>query len=171
MVLIINYSRGTFMNQLKLSKWLKIIIIGSGICGTVIYFYVFPFWGKAIIDSNPEFSSSYWIWLLFLWITSIPCYAVLVFSWKIAEEVGKDNSFCLKNANSLNSISIFAASDSAFFFTGNIILLVMNRNHPGIVLLAFFVVFGGVVVTVTAAALSHLVYKAAQIREENELTI
>jgi hypothetical protein len=159
------------MNQLKLSKWLKAIIIGAGICGTVIYFYVFPFWGKDIVASNPECSFCYWIWLLFLWITSIPCYATLVCSWKIADEIGKDNSFCRKNANLLKLISIFAASDSAFFFTGNIILLLLNMNHPGIVLLAFVVVFAGIAITVTAASLSHLVYKAAQIREENELTI
>ena len=31
------------MNQLKLSKYLKSVIIGAWICGTVIYFYIFPF--------------------------------------------------------------------------------------------------------------------------------
>ena len=167
----INHSGGTVMNQLKLSKWLKAIIIGAGICGTVIYFYIFPFWGKDIVASNPEFSSYYWIWLLFLWITSMPCYATLVCSLKIADEIGKDNSFCRKNANLLKLISILASSDSLFFFTGNIILLLLNMNHPGIVLLSFFVVFAGIAITVIAASLSHLVYKAAQIREENELTI
>lgn len=159
------------MNQLKLSKWLKAVIIGAGICGSVIYFYVFPFWGKEIVASNPEFSFWYWLWLPFLWITSIPCYATLVCSWKIADKIGKDNSFCRKNANLLKLISILSACDSVFFFTGNIILLLLNMNHPGIVLLAFFVVFAGIVITVTAASLSHLVYKAAQISEENELTI
>lgn len=106
----------------------------------------------------------------------MPCYATLVCSWKITDEIGKDNSFCRKNANLLKLISIFSASDSAFFFTGNIILLLLNMNHPGIVLLVFIllalvVVFAGIAITVTAASLSHLVYKAAQIREENELTI
>jgi len=159
------------MNQLKLSKWIKAVIIGAGICGTVIYFYAFPFWGNDIVDANPEFSICYWPWLLFLWITSIPCYGTLVCGWKIADEIGKDNSFCSKNANLLKLISIFAASDSTFFFIGNIIFLLLNMNHPGIVLLAFLVVFAGIAITVTAASLSHLVYKAVQICEENELTI
>ena len=159
------------MNQIKLSKWLKVIIVGAGICGTIIYFYVFPFWGKDIVASNSDRSLWYWPWLLFLWITSVPCYATLVCGWKIADEIGKDNSFCRKNANLLKLISIFAASDSAFLFIGNIILLLLNMNHPGIVLLAFFVVFAGIAITVTAAALSHLVYKATQISEEIELTI
>lgn len=159
------------MNQLKLSKWLKAVIIGAGICGTIIYFYVFPSLGKDIIASNPEFSSWFWPWLIFLWITSIPCYAVLICIWKITKEIKKDNSFCKKNADLLKLIAIFAAGDSAFLFTGNIILLLLNMNHPGIVLLALFIVFAGIAITVTAALLSHLVYKAAQIHEENKLTI
>lgn len=159
------------MNQLKLSKWLKAVIIGTGICGTIIYFYVFPFWGRDMIASNPEFASWYWPWLIFLWLTSIPCYATLVCSWKIAKEIENDNSFCRKNANLLKLISILASIDSAFLFAGNIVLLLLKMNHPGVVLLAFFVVFAGITVTITAAALSHLVLKAAILREENELTI
>lgn len=125
------------MSQLKLSKYIKSVIIGAGVCGTVICFYVFPFWGNDSAASNPKFLSWYWIWLIFLWITSILCYATLACGWKIADEIGKDNSFSRKNANLLKLISIFA----------------------------------GIAITVTAASLSHLVYKAAQIREENELTI
>ncbi|OPJ59451.1 DUF2975 domain-containing protein [Clostridium oryzae] len=159
------------MNQLKLSKWLKAILIGAGICGTIIYLYIFPSWGRGIAVSNPEFEYCYWPWLVFLWITAIPCYATLVCGWKIVCEIGKDKSFSIKNANLLKLISIFMACDSAFFFAGNIIFLLLNMNHPGVVLLAFFATFAGIAITVTAAALSHLVYKAAKLREENELTI
>lgn len=159
------------MNQLKLSKWLKAVIIGTGILGTIIYFYVFPFWGRDIIASNPEFTSWYWPWLIFLWLTSIPCYAALICSWKIAKEIKNDNSFSRKNASLLRLISILASVDSGFLFAGNIVLFLLQMNHPGVVLLAFFVVFAGITVTVTAAALSHLVLKAAILHEENELTI
>ena len=44
-------------------------------------------------------------------------------------------------------------------------------NHPGIVLASLFAVFIGAAIAVAAAALSHLVYKAAQIQTENEGTI
>lgn len=54
------------MNQLKLSKYLKSVIIGAWICGTVIYFYIFPFWGNNIVTAEPQFSSWYWLWLIFL---------------------------------------------------------------------------------------------------------
>lgn len=159
------------MSQFKLSRWLKAIIIGSGICGTIIYLYIFPFWGNDIAVSNSEFAFWYWPWLIFLWLTAIPCYATLICSYKIANEIGRDNSFSSKNAKLLKLISIYAAADSAFLFIGNIIFLLLNMNHPGIVLVSFFVVFIGIAITVASAALSHLVYKASQIREENDLTI
>ena len=159
------------MSQLKLSKWLKAVIVGAVICGSILYFYVFPFWGSEIVTSNSEYSSWYWPWLIYLWITSIPCYAVLVCSWKIADQIGKDQSFCRKNAALLKLISILAAIDSAIVFAGNMILLFLNKNHPGIVFLSIFIIFIGIAVTVTAACLSHLVLKAAQLREENDLTI
>jgi hypothetical protein len=158
-------------NQAKLSKWLKYVIIGAGLACTAIYFYLFPVWGNDLAAANPEFSSSYWPWLIFLWVTSLPCYTALAFSWVIAGEIGKDNSFSRKNANLLKLISVLAGADSAFFLLGNLVLLLLNMSHPGIVLLAFLAVFAGIAVTVAAAALSHLVWKAAQIREENELTI
>lgn len=159
------------MNQLKLSKWLKAVVIGTGICGAIIYFYVLPFWGKDLIISNTEFNVWYWPWLTFLWITAVPCYIVLICGWKIAVEIGKDNSFSRKNANLLKTISVLAATDSVFFFVGNLLLLLLNMNHPGIIILSLFVVFAGIVVTVTSASLSHLVLKAALLREENDLTI
>lgn len=159
------------MNQLKLSKWLKAIIIGTAICGAIIYFYVFPFWGQDILVSHPEFTSWFWPWLIFLWLTSVPCYAVLVCGWKISAEIGKDNSFSVKNANLLKLVSTLAAGDSAFLLIGNIVLLLLSKNHPGILFLSLLIVFAGIAVTVASASLSHLVMKAAKIREENELTI
>jgi hypothetical protein len=159
------------MDQTRLSKWLKAVIIGTGICGIVIYLFVFPFLGHGIIIAYPQCSNWYWPWLIFLWVTAIPCYTALVSGWKITGEISKDNSFCVKNARRLRLISILAAVDSALVFIGNIVFLLLNMNHPGVFLLALFVVFAGIVITVVSAALSHLVLKAAKLREENEFTI
>ena len=68
-------------------------------------------------------------------------------------------------------VAWMAAGDSAFFFVGNVVLLLCSMSHPGIFLIAMVVVFAGVAITVAAAALSHLIYKAAVMQEESELTI
>ena len=159
------------MKQQSLSKWLRIILAGTGICGLIIYFYILPDWGKSLADHYPEFSGAYWPWLIFLWLTAVPCYIVLFLGWKIAGNIGKDRSFSAENAELLKWISWLAGGDTLFFFVGNMVLWFLNMNHPGIVLLAMVVVFAGIAVTVAAASLSHLVSRAADLQEQSDLTI
>lgn len=159
------------MEQVKFSRWLKCIIVGIGICGLIIYALVIPTFGKTIAEQSPEFAYCYWPWLCFIWATSIPCYAVLVFAWRIATNIGLDRSFSDSNAKLLKWISMLAIGDSAFFFAGNILMLLLNMSHPSIVLLSFIVVFIGVAVAIAAAALSYLVKKAAVLQEQSNWTI
>ena len=63
------------------------------------------------------------------------------------------------------------AGDAAFFFVGNVVFLFLNMNHPGIVLLSLVPVFAGACIAIAAAALSHLVRKAAALQEQSDLTI
>jgi len=159
------------MSQKGLANSLKAVIIGIGICGLIVYFYFLPVWGKTILFNTPENSHCYLPWMIFLWITAIPCYLVLICGWRIASEIGKDNSFSEINAKLLKYISALAAFDSVFLFVGSGVLYVFNMSHNSWILLAIIIVFMGVTVTVAAAALSHLVYKAAALKKEVDLTI
>ena len=159
------------MKQKSLSKWLKVVIVGTGICGLIVYFAVLPAVGISIRTQYPEFANRFWPWLIFLWVSGIPCYAVLVLGWKIASLIGKDLSFSENNAIYLKWIAWLAAGDSAYFFVGNAVLLLLNMSHPGIVILAQLVVFAGVAIAVAAAVLSHMVQKAAVLQEQADLTI
>ena len=159
------------MKQKSLSKWLKIIMIGLAVCGLVVYGIVLPSYGASLKAQYPEFSNRFWPWLIFLWMTGIPCYAVLVLGWRIADRVGRDRSFTEENARSLKWVAWLAAGDAAFVFAGNLLLLLLNMSHPGVLLLSLLVVFLGVAVAVAAAVLSHLVRKAAALQEQSDLTI
>ena len=160
------------MTQKNLSKWLKAVIIGTGIFGLIIFGWLVPAYGATIASENPEFAYCYWPWLCFLWLCSVPCFASLFFGWKIAKNIGADNSFSFENAKQLKIISILAAGDSAFFFLGNWALAFMNMSHPSaLIILTPLVVFVGIAITVVCAALSHLVYKSALMQTENDLTI
>ena len=159
------------MEQKSLARWLKIIILGAGLCGLVIFFVIIPSYGSSLVASYPEFSNRFWPWLIFLWICGIPCYAALVFGWLIASNIGRDRSFTEKNARYFKWISWLAAGDSIFFFVGNIVLLFMNMSHPGVVLLLLLVVFAGVAIAIAAAVMSHQVKKAAALQEQSDLTI
>lgn len=160
------------MKQVALARWLKFIIIGVGICGLIIYGIVIPVFGQTVaFIEKGVYDYCFWPWLIFIWITAIPCYIVLFFSWKIACNIGNDKSFTVANANYLKWISILAAFDAAFFFVGNIVYLFLNMNHPGIVLFSLLVVFAGVAVAIASAALSHLVLKAEVLQEQSDWTI
>ncbi|MBQ8231263.1 MAG: DUF2975 domain-containing protein [Lachnospiraceae bacterium] len=160
------------MKQTALSRWLKFIIIGVGICGLIVYGIVIPMLGQTIAAyEKGAFDYCYWPWLGFIWITGIPCYIVLVLAWKIANNIGADKSFSLSNAKFLKWISMLAIGDAAFFFAGNIVYLFLNMNHPGIVLFSLIIVFAGVAVAVASAALSNLVLKAEVLQEQSDWTI
>ncbi len=159
------------MEQKTLSRWLKAVLIGVGLCGLIVYAAVLPIYAQSILDDYPEMANRYWSWLIFLWATGVPCFAALVFGWRIAANIGRDRSFCEENARYLKRISQLAAGDTGFFFLGNVVLLLLNMSHPGVVLAALLIVLVGVAVTVAAAALSHLVLKAALLQEQSDLTI
>ena len=159
------------MDQTKLSRRLKVDIIFIAVCLAVVYFAVLPTCGRTIAQQNPEFAYCFWPWLAFLWITAAPLYAALIFCWKIAANIGRDQTFTKENAASCKWVSNLAVLDSAYFFIGNIVLWFLNMNHPGIVLGSLLVVFAGAAIAIAFAALSNLVSRAAALQEQSDLTI
>ena len=159
------------MEQKTLARWLKLVIVIVGLIGLAVYFVIIPSYGVSLRSQYPEFSGRFWPWLIFLWLTGVPCYTALVLGWRIAGNIGRDASFSMMNARLLKWIAYLAAGDSVFFFLGNLALLFLNMSHPGVVLGSLLVVLAGAAVAVAAAALSHLVRKAAALQEDRDLTI
>ena len=93
------------MEQKTLSKWLKLILLGMGICGLAVYLVVVPSFGDSLRSQYPEFAGRYWPWLIFIWVSGIPCYAVLVLGWRIAANIGRDASFSTCRARSRTGCS------------------------------------------------------------------
>jgi hypothetical protein len=147
------------------------MIIGTGICGTILGLVVILGIGRDIVSTNPEFSSWFLPWTVFGILAAIPCYLTLIIGWSIADNIGNDRSFVMENAVKLARVSKLAAGDAMFFFIGNIILWLCGKNHPGMVIVSLFISFAGVVISVGMAVLSYHTRKAARLQEENDLTI
>ncbi|MCI8609001.1 MAG: DUF2975 domain-containing protein [Firmicutes bacterium] len=158
------------MTQKKFARLLKLIAVGLGIIGAVVYFFVLPSIGRDWA-SEEGFGGFFWPWLLFLWGTGIPCFAALFEFWGICTQINADNSFCEENAIKLKTISLLILGDVAYFFAGNVIFMTLSMNHPGIFLASLAIDVIGAAIGIAAAALSHLVYKAAALKSENDLTI
>lgn len=159
------------MEQKALSRALKAAVIFVGLVLLFVYAFVLPAYGANIASLYPEFSGRYLPWLIFLCVTAVPCFTALALCWKIAASIGRDQSFTEQNAARLRIISLLAAGDSAYFFLGNIVLAALGMSHPGVLLFSLAFVLAGLAVTVAAAALSHLVKKAAALQEQSDLTI
>ncbi len=164
------------MEQKRIEKWLKAILVGAALCGVLVYGVAIPGAGRSLmlLEAMLEqgtYPSYYWWWLLFLWATALPCCAAWVCAWKIAGNIGADKSFSRANAKLLHHIAALAVGDAVFFLVGNVVLLCFNRNHPSVVLFSLLVVFLGVAIAVAAAALSHLVMRAAELQDQSDWTI
>ena len=61
--------------------------------------------------------------------------------------------------------------DFVIVFLANIIFLLLDMSAAAVMLVICIIVFAGISISICAAALSHLVAKAAEIQEENDLTV
>ena len=154
------------MDQKTLARWLKAVIIGTGICGLVVFLWLVPFMGKGVLEGYPEFGSWYLPWLIFLEISGLPCFGVLYLGWRIAGNIGQDRSFSMENASFLKKIAYCAAGDTVYFFIGNIALWLCGMSHPDVVLASLVIDFVGIAVSVASAGLSHLVEKGETMEDE-----
>ena len=159
------------MNHNTLAKQLKSVIIGVAIFGLMVYIWIVPTLGQSMADMFVECAEAFMPWLIFIWMTGIPCYAALVFAWKIASNIGVDRSFCQANGVLMKRIARLAMADGIFFFLGNIVLLFAGINHPGIVIVSLLVMCIAMGISVAASALSHLIMEAADLQEQSDFTI
>ena len=161
------------INFKKIALWIKVVIIGFALCGLVLYAYALPQMGESFADNfGPWYRDNcLLLWKIFLWVSGVPCYAVLALFWSVASKISGGQAFSRHNARAMKAVAVLAAVDTAYFFIGNFVLLALNLSHPGVMLASLVVVFVGFAVTVAAAGLSRLIIKAAELQDESDLTI
>lgn len=159
------------MKQKTLSLWLKSLIILALIFGALIYGLYVPLIAHEMRGTYPELAWAYRPMLIFLEGTLIPCLAALGLAWSIASEIGCDNSFSHKNARSMMVIAILAAADVVYFRGGMIVFAILGASSGPVLLMSFLADVVGLAISVCAAVLSHLIKKAAFLKEENDLTV
>ena len=156
------------MNQKNLSAWLKGIVFAMAVAGILLYLLFVPFIGNDAIVKGTLTSFEAFAWFFFLLPSAIPCYLVLYWCWNASRDIGRDACFTGKNARRLKHMMYASLVDTAYLFLGNMVFLLIGASTPTIFAIFSFVDFAGVVFSVAAGCLSHLVYKAAKMREENE---
>ena len=154
---------------MALVRTLKGVVIFLAALAVIFYGFVFP---QLIRDMGAvEFT-----WLVgpatvAVSLSAIPIAIALALFWRICTEIGRDNSFCHKNAWRLSGIGFCALADTAYCVVGTVTVFAITGGNPGVLLLAMTAIFGGLAIALAAFLLSHLVLKAAELKDEHDLTI
>lgn len=159
------------MKQSEIAKWLKAISIAIAIMGIFFFFLVVPILAGQMKTEYPEVAFLYWPGLCYGWLIAAGCYYILYQFWKVAKEIGNDNSFSLENCSSFVKMSRMALIMALIWFIGLLILSICKWMNPGILILMLLAIFISLVISILTAALSHLIRKAYEMKQENELTI
>lgn len=159
------------MRQMEVSKWLKAITILTGVAGLLFFFLVMPLMARDLVESYPEMAFLMRPGILYGWGIGVICYAILYQFWKVCVEIGRDNSFSGENAKAFVIISRLAVAMAVVWFGGVVFLAVIHCLSLALGIFMLLIAFICIVVAVLAAALSHLIYKSYEMRQENDLTI
>lgn len=159
------------MKQDAFAKYLKGLVIAMAVLGILLCVFFAPGFGKDIVKANPHLAYLYYPSLLFVYFTTIPVYISLWKAWKIFCNIGKNNSFCFENALGLKHISYLSSVDAFLYVAAAMVLLSMDALGWNALIFIVVIVFMGIAIAIVCSSLSHLVDKAATLKEENDLTI
>ncbi len=157
------------MKRVGLVRTLKGTVLFLAALVAVWYIEIFPIRIREIGAQMPEFTWLVTPGIIAVSASAIPIVIALVLFWKICTEIGRDNSFCHKNARWLSGIGFCALVDTGYCAVGTVTLEILAGSP--IWLLGTAVCVVGLAIALAAFLLSHLVLKAADLKAENDLTI
>jgi len=159
------------MRQKELSAWLKLIIVFSGIFVLLLCIYIGPEMGRRFLLDSAKLKELYKPAIAFIWMTAIPFFIALVLGWKICSDIGSDQAFTANNGYRMKIISILSIIEGALYVSALFYISVVGSYQTNVLIFLLFILFVSVVISVFTSMLSHLVRKASEIKQDNDLTI
>lgn len=156
------------MKNKKLCGILNVINIAISIVVIFVYSVLIPMFGKSIVASNPELSSWYTPWLIFVSLTGVPILIALCYAMRILGNIAAGETFVKKNSDCVRKIAMLALVDAIFFFVGNIVMLLLNMNHPAVMLISLVISLIGISLYVAFSILAYLVDKIGELKKKTE---
>ncbi len=159
------------MGRNKMTGLLYSLLIIASLSFLAILVFVLPayLWHDAVeIPENAFYKGPT---LLFAVISGVPFYYAVIEAFMIVYEIGKNNSFSEINAKRLHRISLSSALFSAWYLVGAIAAVFVPIFGVGMYVILFLVIFLSAAFSAATAALSHLTAKAAEIKNENDMTV
>ena len=150
-----------------------VLIVGVGIC---LWWYPFSISlttvgvvsgesGSSVpVDSNQLLA--FWTQLIFAWLVSVPCFAVVFFLLKSTSFARHDCFFSYRNANFYKIVSIIIFSDSIILITGHMIFMFLKWNPFAI--LYYVIGILGLILALFSFFIYRYLEKATRLKEDND---
>lgn len=158
------------MEQIRIAKGLKIFTAGAFLLVTLFFFWYVPL-AAGEMARNLEVAWLKWPGLCGMWLIALLCYLALGLFWSICTRIGRDDSFCMKNALAMRRIGLLAFLVGGMVLCGCVFLGFAEALSGPLCVLSFFVICAACGIGVICFALSALIRNAARLKEENDLTI
>ena len=158
------------MSQKQVAGWLKGITLSIAGMGLLFFGLVVPYLAWDMAVTYPDYAALRIPGILYGWGIAVFCYAILYQFWKVCVQIGRDNSFSGENARFV-VISRLAFVLAVVWFAGILFLAAKRALGPAFLIFMILLIFINVVIAVLAAALSHLIYKSYEMKQDAELTI
>ena len=129
------------MSQKQVAGWLKGITLSIAGMGLLFFGLVVPYLAWDMAVTYPDYAALRIPGILYGWGIAVFCYAILYQFWKVCVQIG----------------ILFLAAKRAL--------------GPAFLIFMILLIFINVVIAVLAAALSHLIYKSYEMKQDAELTI
>ncbi len=159
------------MSSKTLCNLIRAAVIAVAACGLAGCGYILPTIGADLILSYPEFAHCYTPWVIFLWVSAAPCFALLALVWQVSSAIRSEQVFTHKGARIVKNGALLLFCAVGIFFLGNAVFLALNMSHPAIFLVSLFVDVLGLALATAAAAVSRYLTKATALQEEADSTI
>lgn len=159
------------MSHKTLSRILLLAGVIACIGGAAVFFLYAPAAAFECRDMYPELSYLCWPMLCYVWLIALMYIHAVIRYMRISLRLGKNRSFCTENAADLKGIAVLLTIAAGLWFA--LIFLPGLAGAPvGPAFLLFLLAcMATLAVAMVAWVLSLLVRRAAELQDENDLTI
>lgn len=159
------------MNSIRISAILKATTITGAVLIAPIVFWFIPYNAYQFAYTDmPSAKALFWAGIAGVWIITALVYMALFQFWKVCGAIKTGDSFSRRNAGSFKKISLYALISAAVMVIWSV-FFIMEKLMSGIWIFILALIIVAAVIAVLTFCLSKLIENAAEIKEENDLTV
>lgn len=159
------------MKLTKATILLKAVLVFSAIALAGVVFGCVPAYMQHVIHVRPDLAGwDYWM-RAYGFLIAAPVWVTMVLLWQIFDTIPKNNSFTADNAKRFQLISWMAEGDLCVVGAFALFLVLAGVTPPFLVVCFSGTLFAGIIAAVVFHVLGGLVRNAAEIKQDNDMTI